>query len=124
MANAHSRGNAPGRGRVGRGMLLRRLAPMDDAGINDLPGTGDRLEMHLGAGDFDGHETLILVEKSRRFRVRPHVAFPQLAGGARDEIVDAFLRLEPFVDVVVAGEDGGDTGADGSRLEEEAQVDR
>ena len=46
------------------------------------------------------------------------VALPQLAGGAAGEVVDALLRLEPLVEVLVPGEHHVDAVLDEQRLDD------
>ena len=56
-------------------------------------------------------------------RRRPDVAPTQLAARPVDEVRDALLRLDAFVDVVVAGEHDVDAVLDEQRLEDDAQLD-
>ena len=100
-----------------------RLA-LDDARVDDLAGSGDGLEVHAGAGDLHQHEALILIEVGGGLLRRAHVAPPQLPPCARDEIDNAALRLQTFVDVIVTLEHDVDAMLDEDRFQEDAQVDR
>jgi hypothetical protein len=58
--------------------------------------------VHLVAVDLEDHEVVTLVE--RLCGVLPaDVASPQFSGASRDEVMDALLRLQPLVKVLVAG---------------------
>src|SRR5215213_7806343 len=106
---------------VGRAHGLLALVD-DDARVYGLARAGDDLEVHLVAGDFEDHERHVLVERLRgQGRVVVHVAVAQLAARARDEIVDAFLRLDALVEVLVAGEDYVDAVLQKDRLDDLAQ---
>src|SRR6187200_3776410 len=77
--------------------------PLKRPGIDDRPGSRDRLEEKVVGVDLDDHERLIAIEVRGPGWRGPRVAAPQLPAGADDEMGDAFLRHHPFVDVIVAG---------------------
>src|SRR5262245_47893713 len=89
-ANADSRGTAP-RLRpswpCGGVLLTRPLLAMNRSRVDHLSGARDRLEVHVGAGNFDRHETLVLVERCRGLVGAAHVALAQLARRPGHEIV-------------------------------------
>src|SRR3712207_7897092 len=54
-------------------------------------------------------------------RVILRVALPELPAGTRDEVVDALLRLDALVEVLVTGEDDVEAVADEERLDDLAR---
>ena len=77
--------------------------PRKHPGFDFVARAGESLKIHFIARDFDQHECAIGVESLLRHSGFCQVAIPQLAGRTFGEVVDAFLRLDPLVDVVVAG---------------------
>src|SRR5262249_51797124 len=95
---------------------------MDRARVDRLPGPRKRLEEQIRTRDLDQHKALILIEASG-FVLRPHdVAAPELPPRAFNEVVDALLRREPLVEMLVAGENNGHTVPEKERLEDDTQV--
>src|SRR5882757_7505601 len=99
--------------------MARFWLPRKSAGIYGLAGSRDGLEIKRVACDFDQHESTIRVETFRGVRRRPQIVETEFAGVSHYEIIDAFLGLEPLVDMLVAGqhhvhpgllEDGFDPG--------------
>src|SRR5215207_427409 len=87
----------------GRRCLLAEVG--DDAGVHGLAGAGDDLEVHLVLDDLEEHEGEVFVERLlRQGRARLHVALAELPARARDEVVDALLRLDALVEVLVPGQ--------------------
>ena len=97
---------------------------MDHAGVDGAAGPRDHREEHVVVKHLNQHEALILVEVGRRVLVGAHVALSQLAGRARDEVVDTFLRLDSLVDVIVPGEHDVDVVSHEDRLQDDTQIDR
>ena len=74
----------------------------------DAPATPrDRLEAHHVAIKLHDHETLFGVEALGGQVAGANVARAQLGGATGGEIVDAALRLDPLVEMLVAREDDG-----------------
>ena len=75
------------------------------------------------ADDLGRQERLILIE-SRCGRVGLlQVSLAQLPARAGDEVIDAALWLQPFVDVVMTGEDDLHAVLDQQRLDQDAEID-
>ena len=98
--------------------------PADLAGVDALAATRNGLEPHHVAVDLDEHEALFGIEALGGHRRRADdVAGAQLGRAAGREVVDALLRLEPLVEVLVAGEDDVEVVLDEQRLDDRPQVD-
>ncbi len=104
--------------------LLSRWGSMDDSGVDRAAGPRNSREEHVIVRDFDQHEALILIEVGCGLLVWPKVALPQLACGARHEVVDTLLRLDSLVDVIVAGKHDVDAVSKEDRLEHDTKINR
>src|SRR4051812_48668710 len=84
-----------------RASALRSPTLRDDARVDHIARAGDRAEIEAVAGDLDRQEHEIRVEPLVRQDGAPiDVAAPELAAGAGDEMDDALLRLDPFVEML------------------------
>src|SRR5437867_5635414 len=79
--------------------------------------------MQVFARDLHEHVAKILIVALRRETRLPDVPAPDLARGARDKVINSVLRLNPLVEMVVAGEDGIYAVLHEKRLQEGAQLD-
>ena len=79
------------------------------------------LEKHLVVVDLDEHERLLLVVERRRHRRRAECPPAQLPARPGDEMRDALLWRQPFVDVVVSREHDVDAALGQQRFERHAQ---
>src|SRR5687768_5794656 len=79
------------------------LAPPDDPRVDRGSAARDGLKEQLGAAHLHQHETSILVERSGSGGGGGDAALA-LTAGAGDKVGDALLRVQPFVDVIVARE--------------------
>ena len=96
----------------------------DFAGVDALAAPRDGLEAHHVAVDLDQHEALSVSKPlAVSAELLDDVAGAQLGRAAGGEVVDALLRLEPLVEVLVAGEDDVEVVLDEQRLDDRAQVD-
>ena len=78
---------------------------MNHARIDGLAGPGDGLEEKIVASNLIEHEAAILIEPCRRVDRPLQIALAKLARGSGHEIVDALLRVEALVNVIVSGVD-------------------
>ena len=78
--------------------------------------------MKVIAGNLDEHEGLVLVEARGREVRALKIALPQLAAGPGDEVMDAALRLQTLVHMVVTGEHDLDAEFQKQRLEQHPKV--
>src|ERR1700685_633774 len=63
LMNSYVKGKTPIRRLAFPGRLLRRGGLLgDDAGVDDGADAGESLKIHVGAGDFDEHESAVGVE--------------------------------------------------------------
>src|SRR5688572_1932711 len=95
------------------------LALPDDARVDRGSIACDGVKVQLVAAHFHQHETPILVERGGGCG-GGHDAALALTARAGDEIGDALLRVQTFVDVVVARERHVDSMPDQNRLEDHA----
>src|SRR5215831_5123538 len=78
--------------------------------------------MESGVVDFYQHEGSIRIETLSHGRRRPQIVNAQFAGTAENEIVDAVLRLNSLIHVLVAREHQGDAVLFKDRLEARTEV--
>ena len=98
-------------------------AALDSSGVDHGAGGVDGVEEQFVTVDLHGHERAVGVEPSCRDRAfLVQVALPQLAARADDEMRKALLRLGPFVEVLMTGEDDGDVAGEEQGLERRTEV--
>src|SRR5713226_1445484 len=98
--------------------------PLDQPGINGIPGARNRLEVQVSAGDLDQHEREVGVKSLQRHAGLCQVAVAQLARRAFGEVVDPFLRLDALVDVIVTRKYDVHAVPGKQRLQQQAQLGR
>src|SRR5262245_36362022 len=76
----------------------------DEAVINYTPGFANRLKAGFLVADFEHHKVVVVVKaRCGEAASLVYVPAPDLPGGARNEILNALLRLDALVDVIVTG---------------------
>src|SRR3982751_5591996 len=84
---------------------LTRAAALDLAGIHSFPKARNRLKVQIVVVDLKNHERSIGIETFCGVGGRSQVMRAQLSAAARNKVVDPIMRLHPFVDMLVAGQD-------------------
>src|SRR5947209_9079306 len=107
------------RARVRCGLLLPGY---QHAGIDRFAAARDHLKVKLVSGDFHQRESLIGVKSLLRIRRGPQIVWAQLAGVPQHEIIDAILRLQSLITMLVAGHDHVDSALLKNRLQQTAQI--
>ena len=78
--------------------------------------------MKVISAHLDEHERLFLIESDGCRLGPPQVTLAELPAGTCDEIVDALLRLQPFVNVIVTREHHLHPVLDEQRLEQDPYI--
>src|SRR5262245_42504308 len=107
---------------AGELLLVRVAEALQRARIDNPSLVRDRLEVQRILHELDQHEVVAGVEAFGSEVGPPHVPFAQLRGAARDEVVDALLRLDALVEVLVPGENDIDAVLEKERLEQHPQL--
>ena len=106
VAGSQSRGGAAPLLVAGSGCGLFRFRPKrKGAFVDSLAKPRNRLESKGFGAHFHEHERTIDIERGSGELAAFHVAFAKLRCAARGEIVDPLLRLDPLVEVLMAGKD-------------------
>src|SRR5687767_9660982 len=102
---------------------LCRGLPGNRSGIDHGPVACDGLEPERFPVNVNQQKQLLLIVGGRGCLRSPDTALAQLSPRADDEIGDPFLRLEPFIHVVVSGKHNLDAVAQEQWLEPYAELD-
>src|SRR4051812_40428022 len=89
------------RGRGRRGGRAVGVLPRDRTLVHGLAQPVDGLKVHLLAVDLDDREGAIGIEAQRRQAPVPDVAVAKLGAATLREVVNALLRLDAFVEMLV-----------------------
>src|SRR5688572_11409242 len=104
-------------------LRIRSIGAGDGARIDAFAAARQGLEVHRLAVDLHEHERVVGVETKGRHSGLLYVAGAQLGGAAGGEVMDALLRLQPFVEMFMALEDDAHAMFLEDRLQLLAQID-